>query len=78
MKGAERWEAETQLCLTPLKSVVDQDIQVAKGEGEGGRSIRPEIRGMPGLKQKKTFLAPSGFRARLHGEFHPGLKFQPG
>ena len=58
MKGAERWEAETQLCLTPLKSVVDQDIQVAKGEGEGGRSFRPEIREMPGLKQKKKHFWP--------------------
>ena len=45
--------------------------------GEGGRSFRPEIRGMPGLKKKKTFLAPSGLRARLHGEFHPGRKFRP-
>ena len=61
MKGAERWEAETQLCLTPLKSVVDQDIQVAKGEGEGGRSFRPEIREMPGLKQKKkNIFGPFG------------------
>ena len=58
MKGAERWEAETQLCLMPLKSVVDQDIQMAKGGGEGGWSFRPEIRGMPGLK--KAFSAPSG------------------
>ena len=57
--------------------MVDQDIQVAKGGGEGGWSFRPEIRGMPGLK-KTTLLAPSGLRARLHGKFHPGLKFQPG
>ena len=58
--------------------MVDQDIQVAKGGGEGGWSFRPEIRGMPGLKKKTTLLAPSGPRAQLHGEFHPGLKFQPG
>ena len=43
---------------------------MAKGRG-GGLSFRPEIRGMPGLKKKKkTFLARSGLRARLHGEFH--------
>ena len=48
------------------------------GGGGGGRSFRPEIRGMPGLKKKKNFLASSGLRARLHGEFHPGLKFQTG
>ena len=72
-------KAAFQLPNARLKSVVDQDIQVAKGEGEEGRSFRPEIREMPGLKQKKkTFLAPSGFRARLHGEFHHWLKFQPG
>ena len=47
------------------------------GGGEVGRSFRPEIREMPGLK-KKTFWAPSGLRARLHVEFHPGVKFQPG
>ena len=23
-------------------------------------------------------VEPSFFRARLHGEFHPGLKFEPG
>ena len=34
--------------------MVDPDIQMAGGGGEGGRSFRPEIRGMPGL-QKKHF-----------------------
>ena len=41
--------------------MVDPDIQMAGGGvggGEGGRSFRPEIRGMPGLK--KNIFGPFG------------------
>lgn len=41
-----------------LNSVVDPDIQMAGGGGEGERSFRPEIRGMPGLQ--KNIFGPFG------------------
>ena len=60
--GAERWEAETHLCLTPLSGGPGHSGGEGWGGGGGerGRSFRPEIRGMPGLKKKKNNFGPFG------------------
>ena len=51
---------DLKMGTTDLKISGGSGPSDGEGWGEGGRSFRPEIRGMPGLKGKKTFLVPSG------------------